>query len=349
MKEVVKILRCLFVICLLFVSLPNYAQDLHFGQYERNALNLSPSLTGFMKGNLRIAGNYRNQWFKQSSFSTYAFSVDGNIARKQLQYDMLGIGISFYQDVEERSNFSNTNVSLNLAYNVMITKRPLQYIGFGVQTSLLRKQINLMDAVYGTLYETGINTDPLEFDAFNTMKFDIAAGLSYFGYFAKAHMINVGVAVSHITQPDFGLQGTDYLYRKYVGYVLTEFEAGQSGRVWAMPSFYFSKQGPSLEIYPKMKVRFGFDKAINDVFMTVGVGMRMVSNLERKALTNDFVAEVQFHFNQYSLGFSYDVILSELKNAVSRNGGPELSFIADLNFQNSRHRRQPRFFNMMRF
>ncbi|MEZ5002888.1 MAG: PorP/SprF family type IX secretion system membrane protein [Chitinophagales bacterium] len=335
-----------FILC--FGNWLSHGQDLHFAQFSASPSSLNPALTGFMDGTFRANVNYRNQWFHNATFATYALSSDINIVRRNLDYDMLGVGVSFYHDIEENSGYQNTNISISGAYNVMITKRPLQYIGFGIQPSLLRKQINLMDIIYGTLYETGVNTDPLGFSEFGSFKFDLNMGMSYYGYFKEKHIFTLGFAISHITQPNFALLGNDELYRKYSGYVLTELEAGAIGYAWLKPSIYFAKQGPSIEVLPSLKARFQFYNAYNEVFLGVGAGLRMIGHSQNKAISSDLISEVQFTIESYTIGFSYDVSFSDVKKATGRNGGPELSFMVDMNFD-KRRKSHPRFFKMIQF
>lgn len=341
-----KTLKFIATIVLMCTGSLLWGQDLHFSQYTMSPLNLNPALTGFQEGNLRANLNYRNQWFSVSSFSTYAFSADANIIRENLDYDMLGVGLSFFHDIEEKNGYSNTNISLSAAYNVKLSEKPLQYLGFGVQPSLIKKQINLMDAVYGTLFETGNNTDPLGFSEYGGFKFDINMGLSYYIYFNKKHVINTGFTMSHITEPNFGLLGSDNLYRKYTLYVLTEFEAGISGLAWLKPSVYFTKQGPSLEFMPGLAARIQFYNAINNVYLGFGGAMRLVGHEASKLKGTDFIGSVNFTYEFFTLGFSYDMSISDLKSATTRNGGPEISLIADLQFEKSNRRR---YFKMMRF
>jgi type IX secretion system PorP/SprF family membrane protein len=323
-----------------------WSQDFHFSQYKASPLGLNPAFAGFMDGNLRIAGNYRNQWFSVSSFSTYAFSVDGNIARSGMKYNMLGLGASFFQDIEEKNGLTNTNISLTTAYNIKLTKSPLQYLGVGVQPSLIRKQVNLMDAVYGTLFETGINNDPLGFSEYGGFKFDLNFGLNYFIFFGGQHIISAGFSLYHVNQPDFGVLATDVLYRKYVTYLLTELEVGYREFATIGPNFYFTKQGPSIEFMPGLMVRFRVINAINDIQLAVGASTRFVGHRTANLAGTDFIGNIQLIAEQFTFGFSYDVAVSELKNATGRNGGPEISILLDLGFEN---RNRPRNFRMMRF
>jgi len=341
-----KLLRVICLLLVMVVSRPAIGQDLHFSQISSSPTMLNPAYTGFMNGNLRFGANYRNQWFTVSSFSTYAVSADMNIIRDNLDMDMLGVGLSFFQDVEEKEGFKNTNISLNVAYNVKLSNRPLQYLGFGLQPSFVRKQINLMDAVYGTFYETGINTDPLGFSEYNQFKFDLNMGLSYYIYFDRRHIFNVGFNMSHINRPDFGIYAEDRLYHKYTAYVLTEFEAGQTGTAWMKPIVYFSKQGPSTEILGGLGVRFKFFNAINDVYLGFNGSVRFVGHSESNIKSTDFVGSTQLTIHMFTVGFSYDVAIGEINTASGRNGGPEVSLIVDLKTE---RRMRPSYFKMIAF
>ena len=315
-----------------FMLSKSYAQDMHFSQYFASPLNLNPAFAGLSVGNLRANVNYRNQWFALSSFATYAVSVDANIVRDKLDGDMLGVGISFFQDVEEKSKYKNTHIGLSAAYNLKISNRPLQYIGFGVQPSLMRKQIDLMSAIYGTLYETGVNTDPLGFNEYGSFKFDLNMGLSYYGYFAKRHIISTGFTMSHIAKPNFSISGTDELYRKYTTYLLVEVGVGSRDLAWLRPTFYFNKQGPSIEFIPGFNTKIQFWNALNDIYLSVGAAFRFVGHESSSVTGTDLISVVQLEVENMILGFSYDVVLSGLQAATGRNGGPELSLTFNLDF-----------------
>lgn len=341
-----KILKLISLVLIMTFSLNLKGQDLHFSQYNFSLQNLNPALTGFQPGNLRINAQYRNQWFKASSFATYAAAADANIIRESLDLDMLGVGLSFFQDIEEKNGFANTNIALSVAYNVKLGDKPLQYLGFGVQPSLIKKQINLSDAVYGTLFETGINTDPLGFAEFGGFKFDINMGLSYYIYFNDKHSISTGFTMSHITQPNFGNLESDPLYRKYTIYMLSEFEAGLSGQAWLKPSIYFTRQGPSTEFLPGLAARVQFYGVSNDLFLGFGGAWRLVGHNNAKLKSTDFIGQVNVTYEQFTLGFSYDVAIAQIKTATGRNGGPEVSLLVDLNIEDKIRRRN---FKIMRF
>jgi len=75
------------------------AQDIHFSQFYSSPLNLNPALTGVMNCNVRLSGNYRNQWasvLKANAFSTYSISYDQRIPVGR--NDFFGVGGTFWGD-----------------------------------------------------------------------------------------------------------------------------------------------------------------------------------------------------------------------------------------------------------
>lgn len=343
MKSIKSIFAALVLCCTVNFS---FGQDLHFSQYKTAPQLLNPALTGFQTGNLRANLNYRNQWYKASSYSTYSFGVDGNFMRDKLDLDMFGVGLTFFHDIEQKNGLSNTSINLSAAYNVKITERPLQYIGFGVQPSLLKKQINLGDAIYGELFENGVNVDPLGFGNFGGFKFDINMGLSYYVLINQMHGISLGFTMSHINQPDFGEGGSDPLFRKYTAYALGEIELGLSGLAWLKPTLYFTKQGPSVEFLPGVAARIQFFNAAKEVFLGFGVGTRMVGHQNAKLKLTEILPSLQFTYEMVTFAFSYDVAVGDLKAATSRNGGPEIGLVVDLDIMRNR---KPRYFGIMSY
>src|SRR5215213_5396650 len=78
-----------------FLSLSVTAQDPHFSQFFSSPLTLNPALTGKFDGNLRVAGNYRNQWPAFNNvYTTSTASLDFSVLNNVLpENDTWGIGL----------------------------------------------------------------------------------------------------------------------------------------------------------------------------------------------------------------------------------------------------------------
>jgi hypothetical protein len=124
-----------------------------------------------------------------------------------------------------------------------------------------------------------------------------------------------------------------------------ELEAGHSRRSWLLPSFYFAKQGPSIEFLPGLAARVHFYNAINEIYLEFGLSSRFVGHRSANLTSTDFIGSTQFIIENFALGFSYDVAISDVRAATGRNGGPEVSIKIDLGFESGR---KPKYFKMMK-
>src|SRR5215831_14357541 len=95
------------------------AQDPHFSQFFSSPLTLNPAFTGKFDGNVRIAGNYRDQWPTiNQAYRTGTVSVDFPIMKKSIDYrDTWGIGIMGYSDKSAAGAVSFDYVSLSTAFH----------------------------------------------------------------------------------------------------------------------------------------------------------------------------------------------------------------------------------------
>lgn len=322
------------------------AQDFHFSQYFASPLFLNPAFTGVIEGDLRIAANYRNQWFDVSNFTTYALSVDGNIARNKMNENYLGVGASFFADIEEKSGFRNTQASLSMAYNIKVGGGySHHYLGAGFTAAMLKKQINLNNAVFGRLYEVGENYDPVQLLDGSKMKFDFSTGLSYFMNYRDKHFMSFGAALFHINRPSYGLIGEDRLYMRFNTYLSAETNINKTLSI--IPTFMYQQQGPSKEFNLGMfsKIFVSNEKYdLYDITLSVGAMYRLVSNEQSIFGSDALIAAMRFEVYKIIFGFSYDITLSKLGSFNNRNGGPEISMVTNLRFKDKRkYLHMPRF------
>jgi type IX secretion system PorP/SprF family membrane protein len=313
----------------LAISLKAGGQDFRLSQYFSSPIHLNPAATGMIDGNLRLAANYRNQWTNVASFSTYAFAVDGNLFRQQLNDNFLGLGAAVMQNMDSKSGFSNTSVSLTTAFNIKLTSRPVQYLGLGIQTAMLRRQIDLGGAVWGNLYETGQNTDPIQPDEYGNFKFDVGTGLSWFVSDSRNYSILLGASIFHINRPDYGVLIEDRLYRKYIAHASAELRFGRV--VGLVTSAMYANQGPGNELniglFPRFKPEY-----VDHIAVYAGIMYRLASNLDKKFGNEAIIAAMRVEVHNLYVGFSYDFTLSSLAAVNNRVGGPEVSLIVSFPF-----------------
>lgn len=324
-----------------FIVMSNVtAQDFHFSQYWASPLNLNPALSGLFDDNIRFAANYRNQWFQQATFTTYAVSVDANLWRNKLNGNFIGTGLGFYYDTENTGEFTNMGISLPISYTQKLGNRKNKhYLSLGILGAYYSKQINLKDLIYGNLFEINQNTDPIDFSTYRSkMIIDIGAGINYFANFNNKHAMNFGFAASHLAQPNvsFNGAGNDVLYRKFTAHASGKLQL-KGELLSLMPTFLFQKQGPHNEIVVGTYVQFLL-KTRNYTAFYVGGQYRMSAYQQKSFGSDAFILGTRFEYQALDVGFAYDITTSDLRNTATFMGGPELYVIYTIPTSKSRYR-----------
>jgi type IX secretion system PorP/SprF family membrane protein len=319
--------RLIFLACLLGIALTIQAQDFHFSQYWSNPTQLNPALSGLMEKNIRVCTNYRNQWFQEVSYSTYAGAIDANLFRDRLNGNFIGVGLGFYQDVEGRGEFKNNGLNLSLAYNQKLkSRKATHYLGFGLQAAYFSKQVNIQNVIYGTLFEINSNTDPIDFLNYNRKSImDFGSGVNYFLNISDKHLFSGGFAVMHIGQPstDFRPDAGDLMYRKYV--LNMSARVGFNNRKLAlMPLFLFQQQGPHKELNFGTFLQLSLESR-ERAYIYFGTQYRLAAFDQQIFGSDALVLALRGEFKSVDIGFSYDITTSQLRSAKSFYGGPELS------------------------
>ena len=121
------------------------AQDIHHTQYFASPLTLNPALTGLVRGDLRVAANYRTQWYSVSNhpYQTGVVSFDMATMKNRLpEGDALGIGVVGMYDRSGVGALTNIQVGLSAAYHKALGVEKQHTISFGVQGVLVQKSID---------------------------------------------------------------------------------------------------------------------------------------------------------------------------------------------------------------
>src|ERR1700739_623170 len=111
------------------------AQDPHFSQFFSSPLTLNPAFTGKFDGDVRVAGNYRQQWVSiPNAYTTGSFSVDFGILKKHLPFgDVFGIGFSALTDQSGDAALKMNYGSVSLAYHKALDDQGYNTLGIGFQ------------------------------------------------------------------------------------------------------------------------------------------------------------------------------------------------------------------------
>lgn len=304
------------------------AQDYRFSQFYNSPLVLNPALTGKTDGLLRVALNYRNQWFNVADkpYVTYAGSIDAPI---RLKRDAIGIGLSVVNDRTANGLYNNAVIMASVAYHKALDKESRHSISLGIQGGYAQKSLDRNRMVFynqfdGTEFNSALPSGE-NVTATNTGYFDLQAGLLVNSHFGKKINVYLGFAMNHILQPKekFLADSDNSLKRRYTAHGGLEYQITKV--ISLLPSVIFINQGQFNEL--NLGTSLGFDMT-HDVILYAGGYYRLTNKDDGKFGASDAViAYAAFEMKPVRLGFSYDATVSSLKNTPKPTGSFEVSLI----------------------
>lgn len=318
------------------------AQDIHFSQFYNSPLNLNPAMTGVMNGNIRLVGNYRNQWasvLRSNAFKTYAFSYDQKIPVGR--YDYLGFGIGLLGDKAGALSFANTQAKAAFSYSKRMGgyRNRSHYLVIGAEAGVVQRSIDFTAALYGSQFDGDLGTaDPSQpsgenFSTDNRVFMDIGVGLMWFSILDEKNSFFAGVSMTHLNSPEvtfrdsvaFGGSENLTIYPKYTFHAGGEFML--TDRVGIVPNIVTFFQGPSMEINPGVAAKFLFGSRRNYQAFQIGAWYRLTNRYDSAIYSDAFILETEFEYENINIGLSYDINVSDLTAASNGNGGFEVSLI----------------------
>ena len=328
----------LLFVLLIGTGITASAQDIHFSQFYLSPLNLNPAMTGLMNCNIRLTANYRNQWasvLKSNAYSTYNVSYDQKIPVGR--YDNFGIGGTFWGDQAGEANFATTTGKLSLSYSKRMagSRKEAHYLVVGAEAGLAQRSIEFLKLRWGTQHDGQggfcATCDSYEdyFDEDNFLFADAAAGILWFSVFDENNNFYAGGAYSHLNRADqsFSSKDKDFLYSRFTIHAGGEFEVAP--RLGLVPGVIVMKQGPSFQVNSGTSLKFllgsGRGNFSNYQAVHLGAWVRISNKVQTGVLTDALILSTRFDYNQFTLGFSYDVNVSALKPASNNNGAFEFA------------------------
>jgi type IX secretion system PorP/SprF family membrane protein len=327
------------------LSFAAMAQDIHFSQFYMAPLQLNPALTGVMNCNQRLGANYRNQWasvLRDKAFQTSQVAYDAKIPTGR--YDYFGLGGSIFSDVAGSLNFRSTLLNVNFAYTKKMGgyRKQASYLSMGAKVGLAQRGLNLLDARWGSQNKDGSwdPTAPSLEPVFgvngrdNFLFADVSAGLLWFSVMDENNNFYIGGAYDHINRANQSFNSDPKapqvpLLSKFTIHAGGEFQT--SDRVTLLPGIVTFLQGPYLQINGGTSMRFllGNSKRSAEAIQ-FGAWARLGNKVgeDNKAggiLMDALILSTRFDYSQFSLGFSYDYNVSQLKAATNGNGSFEFA------------------------
>ncbi|MEZ4948219.1 MAG: type IX secretion system membrane protein PorP/SprF [Saprospiraceae bacterium] len=121
-------------------------------------------------------------------------------------------------------------------------------------------------------------------------------------------------------------QVEDQIYSRFTVHAGGEF--GISDKVGLVPGVITMLQGPSLEVNAGTSLRVTLLKSRYEYqAVQFGAWTRLSNRLEDGIHSDALILSTRFDYNDFSIGFSYDLNISELRPASNSNGGFEFALV----------------------
>jgi type IX secretion system PorP/SprF family membrane protein len=331
-----KLRRHLFILCLLLTGTAVFGQDIHFSQFYLSPLNLNPAMTGVMACNNRFTINYRNQWqsvLKDDAFKTYSFSYDSRVPAGRSDY--FGWGFTFFGDQAGASSFGTKQARFSMAYSKKMGgyRKQAHYLVAGLEAGAAQRSINFLNLRYGTQFD-GDDFDPNlpsyeNFGRDNFLFGDVGGGLLWYSVLDENTSFYVGAAFVHLNRANQSFYFDEFveLSSKFTFHGGGEFLIPHT-RLSLVPGVVLLRQGPSFETNVGTNLKFLIAQRRDEYqAFQIGTWVRTARDVESGAIGDAFILSSRFDYNDFALGFSYDVNISDLNAASNGNGGFEVSFI----------------------
>lgn len=304
------------------------AQDPHFSQFFASPLTLNPALTGKFDGNVRIAGNYRNQWPTiNKAFVTGTVSADFKIMQEKLpDIDAWGVGVMALTDQSAAGAVKYNYAALSTAYHKGLDEDGYKQLSFGFQGAFSNMNINTSKLTFENQldFNGGWSLPSGEtFDGLTLKKsyFDLNAGVLFSSSVTERDNFYAGISMYHITRPKQTFTDTGY----FVLNPRFTFQAGGFLPIGDQLTLHLSGlhsiQAGAHETVVGGAIQIPAGDAETQekpVNLFVGTWYRF----------NDaFIPYVGLDYSDFRLGVTYDVNSSDLKTASNSRGGIEISLI----------------------
>ncbi len=312
------------------------AQDIHFSQFYMAPLDLNPALTGVMNCNQRLSANYRNQWasvLRDKAFQTFNVAYDARIPVGR--YDYIGVGGSVWGDQAGSLSFRTNQLRGSFSYSKKMGgyRKKANYLVMGADLGVGQRGVNTQNAQWGSQNDNGVFNPnlPSNENAFGRDNFiyaDVSAGLLWFSVFDENNNFYFGGAYDHINRPNVSFTDGKFqpLYSKFTVHTGGEFQIKE--RISLLPGAVVLLQSPYMEINGGTSVRFSLGNSKRSTeALQFGGWARLGNKAGGGMLMDAIILSTRFDYQNFSIGFSYDLNTSSLKTASRSNGGFEFALL----------------------
>lgn len=292
------------------------AQDIHFSHLNRQPIYQNPANTGLFAGDIRLTGNYKDQWRSVTvPFQTFAVAGDMKWKQKGINFGALlfhdNVGDGFYQTLEFLGS---------VAKNLKLTSDSSQTLSVGIQVGLNYRKVN-MDKFYfdnqfnGLIFDASLPTNEA-YQNDSRANLTSSAGIVHAFYYGKNNSVKTGISGHNLNRPNQGFYGVK-VPRDIRISLYSQADHAINKELAIIPGLGFNLQGKYRELIIGSQVRYTLINKLG-TYRAVDGGLWFRS---RDAV----VVRLGLAMQNWSVAASYDTNISKLIPASTARGGLELS------------------------
>ena len=326
-------IKYLLVLMMLLCTVSLKAQDIHFSQFIETPLLRNPSLAGIFKGDIRVQSIYRSQWNNVTdAYRTGSLNIEYKKSIGKAD-DFITIGGEILYDKAGTIALTSTHILPVLNYQKSLSSERNMYLSLGFMGGLVQRRIDPSKMTTNSQYN-GTNYDPNLANGENLTKtsysfLDGSVGMSFNTQLGANtdNNIYVGLAYHHFNKSNkisfYGNPDIE-MTPKWVGSLGARVAVGEESYC----TFYgdYSTQGTYRETLVGLLYSYKLDD-VEDPRYILHAGAMV-------RLKDALIPVVKLDINHMAVSVSYDVNISQLRNASYGHGGFEFG----LSYQNFSNR-----------
>ena len=298
-----------------------HAQDLHYSQFYHNPMHHNPALTGIFEGQWRAAAQYRSQWTSVPvSYSTFSAAFDNKVIRRG--NNMLSAGFNLQHDRAGDAALTWTQGGLQVSAARALGEQHAVSVGFGfaaAQRAFDVSALKFQNQWTGEVFDPGQMTQE-NFNQSSGISPTISGGLNWhFQSTETRTRFDLGGGAFHLNKPKVSFEDN------------ADFQ---------LPLRIALQGSANIQMSEMLDLAvFGLAQEMGQNYETVvGVGVRRLLSTGpgnftavqlsfATRLEDAIIPALQLERNNWTVGLSYDVNISEFDVATNGRGGFELAVI----------------------
>lgn len=295
------------------------AQDLHFSQAGRAALQLNPANAGVFDGDIRAGAIHRRQWASVTvPYRTSSVFCDGKLGAVNEQLQGAAAGLLVHYDDAGDGLLRTLDIRMQFAYRIAVNADSIHFIRTGISFGFGQRAIDFNRLRFDSQFD-GDRFDPGAFNGENQLFDNLTWGDIGFGAgwerIGEKSRWNAGLGLQHLNRPKQAFTGDDPR-RPVLWQLQIENEQQLGNGTVIVPQLYYFRQQKFRELTFGAEWRFG----------SLGKGNNLGLGLYHR-VNDALIPSVILYRGKFSYGLSYDINTSGLRTASKARGGPEISIL----------------------